>query len=299
MNILIFGAGAIGSLFGGLLSRNNNVFLVARKPHIDEINKNGLTIKGKTELNLNIKASTDIKDIDFEPDLIILTVKSYDTEKAMLELKNIIGKNTYLLSLQNGLDNISKIKRYIDDKNILVGITTQASFFCKPGVIMHTGKGQTSLGFLYKNQLETLNKIKKIFNDSKIDTDLSKDIFREMWEKAIINSCINPLTAFFRCNNGYLLKNPILENLLEKICRESTKIANKKGIKISYEEILEKTKEVIKKTSENKSSMLQSINKNNETEIDSINGMFTKIAKKEKVEYLINEMLVYSIKNII
>jgi len=75
MDILVFGAGAIGSLFGGLLSKDNDVVLVGRKSHIDKINKKGLQIEGMTNLKADLLAVENIKNISFSPDIIILSVK--------------------------------------------------------------------------------------------------------------------------------------------------------------------------------------------------------------------------------
>jgi 2-dehydropantoate 2-reductase len=297
MNIVIMGAGAIGSLFGTLLSKKNNVTLIGRKSHVDSIKESGLNIEGKTKFNLRINAEETVDNIKETPDLLILTVKSYDTESAIIQAWNIIENDTIILSLQNGLDNLEKIKNYVESKNTIAGITTQGVFFSKPGTIKHTGKGATILGELDGEKTTRLNDISKIFNEAGIETSISDDIIREIWIKAVVNSCINPITAFFQCKNGYLLENPILENLVEKICEESTRIAHSYGINLSYEEVIEKTKNVIKNTSENYSSMLQSILHNQKTEIDSINGKIAKIGKENNIDSKMNEMLTYSIKS--
>ncbi len=295
MKIVVLGAGAIGSLFGGLLSKKNDVTLVSRKTHVQTIKKNGLKITGKTKLKVNIVALDSISKIDFSPDLLILTVKSYDTEAAIKEAKSIIGNKTVVLSLQNGLDNIEKIYKTVDERNVVAGITTHGVFFSKPGVIKHTGIGETILGELNGKKTERIKQISDLFRSSGIETKISTDIFREIWIKAVVNSSINPLTTFFQCKNGYLLKNPILERIVEKICEESTRIANSAGIYISYDDTIKKTKEVIRVTSENYSSMLQSIKKDGRTEIDSINGKLVEHGEKNNVETLLNETLIYSI----
>ncbi len=297
MKIVVLGAGAIGSLFGGLLSKKNDVTLVSRKTHVQTIKKNGLKITGKTKLKVNIVALDSISKIGFSPDLLILTVKSYDTEAAIKEAKSIIGNKTVVLSLQNGLDNIEKICKTVDERNVVAGITTHGVFFSKPGVIKHTGIGETILGELNGKKTERIKQISDIFRSSGIETKISTDIFREIWIKAVVNSSINPLTTFFQCKNGYLLKNPILERIVEKICEESTRIANSAGIYISYDDTIKKTKEVIRVTSENYSSMLQSIKKDGRTEIESINGKLVGLGKKNNVETLLNEALIYSIKS--
>jgi len=295
MNIVILGAGAIGSLFGGLLSKKNNVLLIGRKKHIQAIKENGLKITGKTQLNVKISAEDSIQKINFEPDLLILTVKSYDTENATKEAKSIIGNRTVILSLQNGLGNIDKMEKIVNREKIIAGVTTHGAIFSKPGFVKHTGKGKTVLGELNGKETRRIKQIVELFNEAGIETRISKNIIRELWTKAIVNSSINPLTTFFQCKNGYLLKNPILEKTVEKICEESTKVANFEKIKLSYEDMVEKTKEVIRNTSENYSSMLQSFKKGGKTEIDSINGKIIDIGKRNCIETPMNELLIHSI----
>lgn len=298
MNILIFGAGAIGSLFGALLSKRNNVLLIGRKSHINVIKKNGLEIKGLTNFNFKINAVSSVDNVTFTPDLLILTVKSFDTKTAIKQAKEILNKDTTVLSLQNGLDNIEKISKIVESKKIIAGTTTHGAFFSKPGIIKHTGTGETILGELNEKKDDQLKNVIKLFNEASIKTKESKNIINDVWKKAIINSSINPLTAIFRCKNGHLSENLILENLLEMICEESVNIANADGINLSYPNILFKTKEVVKNTSDNFSSMLQSILSKKRTEIDSINGKLIEIGRKNKVSTILNEILVYTIKSL-
>ncbi|PNX51209.1 MAG: ketopantoate reductase, partial [Thermoplasmata archaeon M8B2D] len=127
---------------------------------------------------------------------------------------------------------------------------------------------------------------------------VSDDIICEMWIKGIINSSINPLTTIFNCKNGYLLENPILDKLVEKICKESTDIAYSYGLDLDYNEMIMKTKKVIYETNENFSSMLQSYKKGKKTEIDSINGVILKIGKKNELNFFLNDFLVHLINSI-
>ena len=296
MNILIFGAGAIGSLFGGYLSKRNNVLLIGRKSHVSKIKKSGLLIDGKTNLNVKLDSATSVNNISISPDLIILTVKSYDTSSAIKQVRKIMNNKTIVLSLQNGLGNIDKIKKIVNSKKIIAGVTTQGAFFSGPGHIKHTGNGTTIIGELNGDKTKRINNIVNAFNEVGIKTLYSNNITKEIWIKGIINSSINPLTTIFQCKNGYLLKNPILENLTEKICEESTNIANAYEVNLSYNKMINKTKKVIRNTSENFSSMLQSYNKGKKTEIESINGELIKIGVKQKIDTSLNETLVYSIK---
>ena len=295
MKIVIFGAGAIGSLFGSFLSTNNDITLICRKSHANKIRKSGLRVTGISKSIVKVKAETSVNKINFSPDLLIIAVKSYDTELAIKQAKKIINQNTTILSLQNGLDNIEKISKHIPLKQLIAGVTTHGSFFTKPGVIKHTGKGSTILGEINGVKTKRIVSIVKNFNKSGIKTKTSCSIRDEIWVKAIINSSINPLTTFFQCKNGYLIENPILENLVERICIESTKIANAYGVKLSYQDMINITKNVIENTQDNYSSMLQSYKYRKKTEIDSINGKLSIIGKKCKINTFLNDLLIKAI----
>ena len=297
MNIVVYGAGAIGSLFGAILSKNNNVVLIGRKAHVETINKNGLIVEGKTNIKKKVLSFENIKNVS-PPDLMIISVKSYDTEKTMIQAKKLIRKKTVVMSLQNGLDNIEKIEKYVSRDRIAVCITTHGAIFSKPGVIIHTGFGKTIIGNPNGEDTNKLLDIVKIFNEAGVETTVSDDIICEMWIKGIINSSINPLTTIFNCKNGYLLENPILEKLVEKICKESTHIAYSYGLDLDYNEMIMKTKKVIYDTNENFSSMLQSYKKGKKTEIDNINGVILKIGKKNDLNVFLNDFLIHLINSI-
>jgi 2-dehydropantoate 2-reductase len=117
--------------------------------------------------------------------------------------------------------------------------------------------------------------------------------------KAIINSSINPLTTIFHCKNGYILRNPILEEIVKRICEESTSVANSQGINLSSQRMIDRTVAVIQKTAENYSSMLQSLNQGKQTEIDSINGKIIEMGVAKHIDTPLNEILVSIVKSLV
>ncbi|MBN2603221.1 MAG: ketopantoate reductase family protein [Candidatus Thermoplasmatota archaeon] len=298
MKIIVFGAGAIGSLFGALLAKFNKVVLIGRKKHVEAIKKNGLTIEGKTKLHVEVFSEIDISKVEMKPDLIILTVKSYDTLEAVTQLSPLVKDDTLLLGMQNGLGNVDLIQNMIDIKCVIEGVTTNGAVFSKPGIITHTGSGKTIIGELDGKNTNRIKGIKKELTRSGIPTDISSNIFRDIWVKTIINSSINPLTVFCIQKNGYLLENPIIEKCVEQICIESTKIAKAYGFRFSNKSMIEKTKNVIKNTADNYSSMLQSINSDRKTEIDAINGKLAEIGNSYGIDTPLNNALIYFVKQI-
>jgi 2-dehydropantoate 2-reductase len=197
-----------------------------------------------------------------------------------------------VVSLQNGLDNIEKIEQIVAKNCIVAGVTTHGAIFSNPGVIRHTGKGKTILGELDGTRSKRLENIVRIFNEAEIETQVSNDIVKEIWGKVIINSSINPLTAFFNCKNGYLLENPLLHKIVEAISEESTNIAQAEGIKLTAPDMIQRTKEVIRETASNYSSMLQSVQQRKKTEIDSMNGKLVTIGKQHRIDTTLNKILV-------
>lgn len=290
MKIVIFGAGALGSLIGGLLSVNNDVLFVGREKHIKAIEKEGLKIKGITEGVFHPKTRYDGSKYD----LAILTTKAYDTRTATRQIMKKFGK-TPILSLQNGLKNEEIIAEIVGKENTIGGITSHGVTFSKDGEIFHAGKGETVIGELDGKMSKRIKEICRIFNEAGIETRISRNIIKEIWKKTIINCAINTITSILKCKNGEILKNKYASSLLEKICIECIEVAKAEKIEIK-ENIIGKVKEVASKTADNYSSMLQDIMRGKRTEIEEINGEIIKIAKKNKINACVNETLYLLIK---
>lgn len=299
MKILVFGAGALGGFVGGVLSQKYDVTLFGREKKMLPIQNSGLRITGVTDIVAHPKVAFDPNDLkggDF--DLIILAVKSYDTDSAMEIIKNILSQNTSVLSLQNGLDNEVKISKSIGKHRTLGGVTSHGLTFMEPGHVHHAGVGETKIGEMDGSESERIIEIADALSSVGIETKVSQEIKKEIWVKGIVNAGINPLTALTRLKNGYLLKIPSLEKLLESTCTECIEVAKVDGKDLSVSDTIEMTKNVAKLTAENRSSMLQDIERGRKTEIDSINGRIVEIGKKHGIETPINSTLVSLIKGI-
>lgn len=292
MKFIIYGAGALGSLFGGLLSKKHDVLLIGRKKHIEAIRKNGLKIEGITNEVFHPKTVWDKSKYD----VVLLTTKAYDTKKAVRQIRKKYGKIP-VLSLQNGLRNEEIIAEELGIKYAIGGITSHGATFLQYGRVYHAGRGETIIGELNGKITERIKKIAEAFNECGIETKISKEIKKEIWKKVIVNSAINGLTAILKCKNGELLRNRHAHMLLKKVCLEGIKVANAEGFDVG-KEIIKKAEEIAKKTANNISSMLQDLLKGKRTEVEEINWEIVKIAKKHGIEAPLNEFLTYAIKAI-
>ena len=292
MRITVFGAGSLGSFIGGILSIKHHVGIIGRHSHINAIKKNGLRITGKT--NLVTYPKTSLRDCQ-NPELLILTVKAYDTEKALLDASPLLGSDTSVLSLQNGFLNEKIIGDMIGKKKVIGGVTSHGVTLTRPGEINHTGLGDTIIGEMDGRITPRIENISSVFNEVGIQTTISRNITRELYIKTVVNAGINPITALFNCKNGVLLKNPFLEQVLELTCKEAVDIINSSGILLPSD-ILKRVKKVARSTSDNYSSMVQSIQCHKKTEIDQINGEIVALAEKMDRQAPLNKMLALCVK---
>ena len=287
------GAGAIGSLFGGLLKKEGiDVLLIGRNAHVEAIRKNGLSIFGIEGFNVKIDASTNPLDAKGS-NLIIITTKAYDTKRALSDIKDILDDEVTVMSLQNGAGNLEEISKFVDTKMILGATTSMGAFLESPGKIQFRGKGTTIIGPISKEN-NNAKEIVKLFNNSGVKTEFSNDIKSDIWSKVVINSAINTLATIFEDENGILLDNNLLE-IVREITKEGKAVLEKDGINIS-EDIFEKTLEIIKNTSRNINSTLTDLRKGNKTEIDYISGKIVAMGKKHDIPTPYNKILMNMIK---
>ena len=197
MKVIILGAGGIGSLVGALLSRNNDVLLIGRKTHVDEINQNGLRISGSITKNFKIEASTEVEEIE-DNSLIVLSTKATNGEEAINNIKNKIKKNNIILCLQNGLGSEDIVKNIVDC-TVIRGVITAGTTFLEPGKIICS-----NIGSIYLEKSDVSEKISGIFNKSDLPAEVDENIKDRIWKKLIANCVMNPLTAVFKVKNGDL-----------------------------------------------------------------------------------------------
>ncbi|MCF6463148.1 ketopantoate reductase family protein [Clostridium sp. Cult1] len=298
MRIAIIGSGAMGSLYGGYLSKGDNeVYLVdIWEEHINRINDKGLIIvEDNIELMTKPRGITDSKGIG-PVDLVIVFVKSTHTKNAIENNLSIIGPRTMVLSLQNGYGNADGIGQYVPENNIILGTTSHGATMIQPGKIRHAGKGKTYIGKLIGINDENVTIIRNVLNEAGFETIISDNVMELVWSKLLVNVGINALTAILEIRNGKLLKWEESKELLTLAVSEGVKVANGLGLDFSKEEVISSVINVAKTTGENKSSMLQDILNGRKTEIEKINGAIVKEGEKLGLDTPVNRVLMDMIK---
>ena len=300
MKITIIGPGALGTLLAtNLIRAKNEVCLLDNNPERakrlsrDNIRLEGVSGGYKTRIN----ATTDIKEIG-TPEAIFLCVKSYDTESALKGIKHLLGENTYVISLQDGLGNLQLISEYVDSDRIIGGVTSQGATLMDEGCVRHTGKGETVIGQDSGKILGGIREISSILGKANFPTKISKDINSVIWSRLIINVGINALSAITRLKNGMLVKNEYTREVMRRAVSEAVKVAKRKRVKLMYDDPIQKVEAVCRATADNLSSMLQDVLNRRQTEIDFMNGAIIRQAKSLNIKTPTNEMLTELIKTI-
>jgi len=300
MKIVIVGPGAMGCLFAAFLSKSNEeiVLLDKNRERANLVQEQGILVEGVSgSWHSQVKTIANPADLS-AADLVIICVKSYDTKEATDFAKPLIGQNSYVLTLQNGLGNIEIISEVIGDENVIGGVTNQGATLLAPGKIRHAGIGETVIGKSDGKIPVQLKEIRELFNKVGLQTRISRDIKGLIWSKLIINVGINALTAITRLNNGRLIEFEGTRRILREAVTEAVRIAKRKRIKLIYDDPLAKVESVCEATATNISSMLQDILKKRRTEIDFINGVIVRQGQGLNIPTPVNSMLVDLVKTI-
>lgn len=300
MKIAIVGPGAMGCLFAAFLAKQKEeVFLIDHNAdRAKRIRQDGIKVEGISgEFNMKVNAASEPKEAGI-CDLIIICVKSYDTEEAIKAVKDIIGENTQVLTLQNGIGNVQILNDIVGEDRVIGGITSHGATLLGTGHIRHAGKGETAIGKASGKVLGPIREIANVLNKAGIETKVSRDINALIWSKLIINAGINALGGITRLHNGRLVEYAGTREIMRAAVQEAVKVAKRKRIKLAYDDPIQKVEGVAKATAGNICSMLQDVLKKRRTEIDFINGAIIRQAKSLNIPTPINEVLTSLIKTI-
>lgn len=299
MKIAILGAGAMGSIYGGFLSQNNEVWFVdVWKDHVNAINESGLTLtEGGINMEFHPKARETGKEVG-PCDLVVVFVKSVNTAEAIAGNKELFDENTLVLSLQNGYGNADDMLKYVSAKNIVIGVTHHGGNVLGPGHVQINGRGKTAVGVVEGGDFANAQKVAQALTVSDLECEASQDAIKTVWSKVIANAALNGLTALLGVHNGYMLESPDMDFLYTAILKEGVAVANAEGMGFAEEQTIQNTKAGLKKVAANRSSMLQDVTNRRKTEVERINGAIVDMGVKHGIATPYNKCVTNLIKGL-
>ena len=308
-DILIYGAGAIGSFLAYLLSgsaRNStgeegvkNVALLGREGHMRAIRERGLHVDlgEKTEIlrfEHCFSSLDDLKASDFCPDVVFVCVKTHSLPALCQELQesSLLEerlKRSLFILLMNGMGNREVfLEAGLHPARLQEGITSFGVFLAGEGRIELKGRGKTVLQDGMSGEEKEF--LAERFSEKGFEIDFSPDFRRQQYYKLLVNAVINPVTALTRQQNGIVL-SPALRSSVQAVLAEAVAVAAAEGLAIQEEAAVELVFSVAEKTAANTSSMLQDVLRGRSTEIEAINGYFVRQAEKHGIAVPVNGAL--------
>ena len=293
MKIAIIGAGAMGSIYGGHLSLNNDVYLIdTNETIINYINENGLKLDEDGKSNIyKPKAVTNSKEMP-AMDLVILFVKSLYSRAALEGNKNIIGKDTYLMTLQNGSGHEDILEEFVDKSHIIIGTTEDNGAVLGAGHIRRGGVGNTNIGMLIDDNAGFLNQVKSAFDCCGFNVKIHNNIQQLIWNKLFTNVSLSAVTGILQVKIGYIRSNEYAWNMTKSLIHEAVEVANKLGLDADEEKITQDVENVTVKSPEGITSICADLCAGRKTEVDTISGSVVRAANKAGIKVPTHEFVV-------
>ena len=299
MDFLVMGAGAVGSVVGGFLClAGHRVFFLGRGDRIDTLMEKGLRLTGiwGDHIVPPVEAGRTVNDLlnsDIEPDWALLSVKSHDTRKALVDISPIISKVRGIVSLQNGLGNLESIADAASPEKTVAGRVIFGARMLEPGLVKVTVCADDLLLGPVKDEVSGLRDLCELIEAAGVPCRYEKKIVSYVWDKVIYNACLNALGTILDVTYGELADDSDTWYLMEEIVHECYRVAEATGVELisaTAQDFLIRFKdELIPPTRDHRPSMREDIVRGKKTEIDALNGAIARLAMDSGLRAPVNE----------
>lgn len=284
---LIVGTGAMACLFAARLVPHAKITMLGTwQEGVAALQKDGIRLEHDGDVQqVRVRATHDLRECAGTRQALVL-VKSWQTERAAQQLSECLTPEGVALTLQNGLGNLDVLQQALGEQRAALGVTTTGATLLGPARVRMGGSGATHVG-----PHSRLAPLVSLLRQAGFEVEEAEDLDGLVWGKLAINAGINPLTALLEVPNGMLLELPSAREILLAAARETAAVAEARGVSLPYDDAGARTEDVARKTSANRSSMLQDIQRGAPTEIDAICGAVNREGRLMGVPTPVNWML--------
>jgi 2-dehydropantoate 2-reductase len=293
--IAVVGAGALGSYFGAMLARAGlPVTLIGRQAQVEAIRRGGLLFEsGGAQERIAVAATTDMAAVA-GAELVLFCVKSLDTEDAAANMAPHLAPDAVVLSLQNGVDNVERIRRHTANRLIPVLVYAAANIPA-PGSVQHTGGGSLIIGETTEfrdDEASTrfLGELAALFGRAGVPIKISENIETELWTKLVMNCAYNAICALTGAPYGAMVALPEIRDVMTDVVNEVVQVARAKGVGLP-DDIVGAAIRLADAMPQTMSSTAQDIAKGRRTEIDHLNGYVVRQGEALHIPTLVNRTL--------
>jgi 2-dehydropantoate 2-reductase len=300
MRIAAMAAGAVGGYFGARMqAAGHEVIFIARGAHRAALEKDGLTVNSVNgDLHLPKVNVTDDPATIGPVDTVLFAVKLWDTEQAAELTKPLLGPNTRVITLQNGVDSYERIAPIVGKERAIPGVTYVATVIERPGVIKQTSQLQAIVcGTIDGRADAPLTAFVEAAKAARIPITLSDNIQRDRWHKFILLSATSGATAVTRSTVGPILADPDMRALFRAIMAETLAVGRAKGVALDPAFIDERLEFAEKKMPPGmKASMANDLDRGNRLELDWLAGAVSRLGRELKVPTPVNDTVYAALK---
>lgn len=287
MKIAVYGAGGVGAYFGGRLAQAGaEVHLIARGAHLEALQNDGLDAESiHGDFSVDLHATSDPADIG-ECDYVLFCVKSFDTESAARNMEPLLGDETAVISLQNGVDNEETLATEIGREHVMGGIAYIFSTISEPGAIAHTdGPARIIYGELDGARSERAERFDDLCERADgMEGVLSDDIWTDIWNKYALISAVSGVTAAIRLPLGAIRESDASWELLVDLLYEVQDVAGAEGVEVADEVIDEWTEFVRDLDDDTYSSLHYDMTNGKRMELEALQGTVVRKADEHDVD---------------
>lgn len=301
--VAVFGAGAVGGYFGGMLARGGvEVTLIARPAAAEKIRCDGLFIDGLNfQEAIRLKAASDSSAVR-GADLVLFCVKTLDTEIAAKSIAPHLDPGTVVVSMQNGVENVARMREAAGIDAVAAVVYVAASV-PEPGRVKHAGRGDLVIGVQREgspeppaDRGEALARISATFAKANVVCKISENIDSDLWSKLVLNCAGNSVTAIAQCSYGTAAREPASREVMLATAREAVDVARAIGIKLDAEELISRGVKFAESMGSATSSTAQDLARKRKTEVDALNGVIVRRGRDLGVPTPVNQTLTALIK---
>jgi 2-dehydropantoate 2-reductase len=286
MRIAIVGSGGVGGYFGGRLAAIGvDVTFLARGAHLDAMRTRGLRIESpKGPLHLpHVQVESDPAAIG-PADIVFFAVKLYDTDGAVALLPPLIGPETVVIPLQNGVDSVATLTRAVGARHTAGGTCYVSAVISEAGVIRHTAMDHLLFGELDGTRTARLEWLLEACRPAGFQATLSADITLDIWAKFVRLSVLSGMTAVTRSPLGVICQDPELFAMLKDAVRETLAVAHARGVAVPQSAVEDVAAAYSALPPQTKSSMLEDLERGRRIELPWLSGAVVRIGREVGVE---------------
>jgi len=293
MKIAVMGAGGIGGCFGGLLAKAGlDVTLIARGEHLQAIQHNGLQVnQPESSYTVKVKATDDPSQVG-PVDVVLLSVKTYQNEQAIPLMKPLVGNDSAVITLQNGVESADEVGRESGHERVLPGAAYLLCNIESPGVVRQRAPiARMAFGESNGERSQRAVEIQETFSEAGIEADLSEYVMKALWSKLLYNTPANGLACASRLTPRAFFEYSEGSALFDAAFREVAAVATASGVSLGDVDVKGAMKLVAMRPLDGKGSMQADLEAGRPLELEAIVGSVGRIGRKVDVATPLMDLL--------